>query len=224
MKLFLLLSLAALPLGAQSVRSRLDGRVPAVAVPAIDSLVQQAAAEGLPTEPLIQKALEGGAKHIAPGRIVTAVQLERAQLRDARYLLGRAGVEPPITAAELTVVASALERGLPAPLVERLVGALPREPRGPALHAVADLVAHGFDEDSAVDLVIDAAHQGLRGVRLLDVAYAAAQELQRGHTRPEALARVRRELPNVPSPPTPAPAAVVRARRPSRTAATPSRP
>ena len=75
------------PLAAQSVRSRLEGRVPEAAIPVVDSLVRQAAEEDLPTEPLVQKALEGGAKHVSPERIVAAVQVGLTQVRDARILL-----------------------------------------------------------------------------------------------------------------------------------------
>src|SRR2546426_3660286 len=78
MRLGVALALAgclALPLAAQSVRGRLEGRIPSAAIPAVDSLIQLAAQEGLPTEPLVQKALEGGAKQVAASRIVAAVQL-----------------------------------------------------------------------------------------------------------------------------------------------------
>jgi hypothetical protein len=49
---------------------------------------------------------------------------------------------------------------------------------------------------------VEAHTKGLRGERLLDVALAADQELQRGRgtTPSEALARVRSMLPNVPRP------------------------
>jgi hypothetical protein len=214
MKLCLLLACLATPLAAQSVRDRLEGRVPAEAIPPVDSLVQVAGTEGLPTEPLVQKALEGGAKHVSAPRVVAAVQVSLAQLRGARDLLVRAGDEPPVTASEVTTVVWALRRGLPAPVVGRIVAALPRPPRATAVHAVADLVAHHFDPDSAADLIIDAIHQGLHGERLLDVSTAALHEVQRGHTPAEALALVRRELPNVPAAPKPTRAAVVRARRP----------
>src|SRR5256885_6861413 len=46
MRLGLLLMLVASPLAAQSVRSRLEARVPMAAVPTVDSLVQVAAREG----------------------------------------------------------------------------------------------------------------------------------------------------------------------------------
>jgi hypothetical protein len=202
------------PLAAQSVRGRLEGRVPAEAVPAVDSLVQVAAAEGLPTEPLVQKALEGGAKHVTAPRVVAAVQVGLGQLRDAHDLLVRAGDEAPVTPAEVTTVVWALRRGVPAPVVERMVAALPRPPRAAALHAVADLVAHRFDPDSGAGLIVDAIHQGLHAERLLDVSTAAIQEVQRGRTHSEALALVRQELPNVPAAPKPSRSTVARARRP----------
>jgi hypothetical protein len=211
----LCVSLLAGRLPAQSVQDRLVGRIPSDAVPAVDSLVQVARQETLPTEPLVQKALEGGAKQVPAPRIVAAVQTSLTQLRDARDLLVRAGDRTPSQPAEVTTVAWALRRRLPPPVVERVVAALPQPPRAAALHAVADLVAHRFDPDSATGLIIDAVHQGLQGERLLDVSTAAVHELQRGHTRNEATAIVRQQLPNVPPAPKPTRGTVARARRPA---------
>jgi hypothetical protein len=221
MKLPLLFLCVVHPLTAQSVRARLEGRVPAASVSAIDSLVRLAVAEGLPTQPLIQKAIEGGAKHVSSDRIVKAVALNLEQLRQAQALLVRAGDTPPTTAAEVTTVASALKRGVPIPVVERVVAALPDEPRSAALHAVADLGVHHFNSDSAADLILAAVREGMRGVRLLDVSSAAIQQLQRGLTHGEALASVRRALPNVPATPLPARSAVLGARRPTTSAPQP---
>jgi len=204
-----------LPLAAQSVRGRLAGRIPSEAIPTVDSLIQFAAQEGLPTEPLIQKALEGGAKHVAGPRIVAAVQVSLGQLRDARDLLVRAGDQPPVLPTELTTVAWALRRGLPAPVIERVAAALGRPPRAAALHAVADLVAHRFDPDSAAALIIEAVQDGVPRARLLDVSTAALQQVQRGRTRSEALAMVRRQFPNVPVPSKPTRGTVAGARRPA---------
>src|SRR5207302_1675183 len=126
-------------------RSRLEARVPTGAVSTVDSLVQVAAREGLPTEPLVQKALEGGAKHVSAARIGAAAQEMLDQLRDARALLVRAGDAPPATAAEVTTIYAALKRGLPAPVVERIAAARPQEPRGSALPALAARAAHRLD-------------------------------------------------------------------------------
>jgi hypothetical protein len=216
MRLWAVVALVAGPVSlvAQSVHGRLDGRIPSAAIPAVDSLIQYASQEGLPTEPLIQKALEGGAKHIAAPRIVAAVQVSLGQLRDARDLLVRAGDQPPLLPAELTTVAWALRRGLPAPVVERVV-TLAQPPRAAALHAVADLVAHRFDPDSAAGLIIEAVQDGVPRERLLDVSTATLHQVQRGHTRAEALAIVGRQLPNVPAPAKSTRGTVAGARRPT---------
>jgi hypothetical protein len=214
MKVVVAAVLLAGPLAGQSVQNRLSGRVPSAAVPVVDSLVQVARQESLPTEPLVQKALEGGAKRVPGPRIVVAVQVSLSQLRDARDLLVRAGDAPPPQSGEVTTVAWALRRGLPSPVVERVVAALPGPPRAAAMHAVADLVAHRFDPDSAADLIIAAIHEGLQRERLLDVSTAALHEVQRGRTRAEAISLVRSQLPNVPVTPRPTRGAVEHARRP----------
>lgn len=201
------LLLAAAPLAAQTAvgSTRLAGRVPAAALPAIDSIIAAAVAESLPSEPLVQKALEGSAKGIPADRLVSGVRRGLLQLREARVLVTRAVPGQPPPEGHVAAVSAALARGLSPAIVERLLTAAPNEPPGPALHAAADLVAHRFNPDSAADLLVAAHNKGLRGVRLLDVATAADQELQRsgGRMRSDALARVRAMLPNVPAPAVP---------------------
>ena len=188
--------------GAGNGSTQLAGRVPATALPAIDTLIAMAVAESLPTEPLVQKALEGGAKNIPADRLVNAVRRGLLQLRQARAIITHAVPGQPPPEGHVAAVAAALARGLPGPIVERLLTVAPSEPPGPALHAAADLVAHHFDADSAADLLVEAHNKGLRGVRLLDVAVAADHELQRpgGRTPSQALAHVRAMLPNIPAP------------------------
>jgi hypothetical protein len=207
-----LLLLGVSPLAGQSTRVRLEGRIPAAALPGIDSLVAQAVAESLPTEPLIQKALEGGAKGIPVDRLVSGVRRGLEQLRGARAIVARATPTRATLDGDVAAVAAALARGLDPRLVERLLAAAPADPPGPVLHAAADLVAHGFPPDSAADLLRTAQREGLRGARLLDVAVAASHELQRegGRTPAEALARVRAMLPDVPVAAPPHPRAVTR--------------
>src|SRR5205085_2305124 len=73
----------AAPLSAQTRPVRLAGRVPAAALPAIDSIIATAVAESLPTEPLVPKALEGSAKHVPPDRLVTAARRAGSRARRA---------------------------------------------------------------------------------------------------------------------------------------------
>ncbi|HKC41731.1 MAG TPA: hypothetical protein VKC15_19470, partial [Gemmatimonadales bacterium] len=83
-RLALALGLAAGPLTAQNGNPRLAGRVPPAALPAIDSIIATAVAESLPTEPLVQKALEGSAKNVPADRLVNGVRRGLLQLRAAR--------------------------------------------------------------------------------------------------------------------------------------------
>jgi len=200
----LVLVLVAAPLAAQNgggAASRLAGRVPPAALPAIDSLIAAAVAESLPSEPLVQKALEGSAKGVPIDRLVNGVRRSLLQLREARVLVGRVMPDQQAPEAHVAAVSAALARGLAPAIVERLLTVAPNEPPGPVLHAAADLVAHRFNPDSAADLLVEAHNKGLHGMRLLDVAVAADHELQRagGRTHADALARVRALLPNVPT-------------------------
>ncbi len=154
----------------------------------------------------------GAAQRAPPDRIVTAVGEGAERLRAARALVARGGEARP-SASEVEAVAAALARGLDSSLAARLTVALPGEPPGPALHAVADMVGHGFPADSAVNLIVTAAGTGLRGMRLLDAAAAAILELQRGLSHAAALTAVRHQLPDVPLPPRPTPVSVSHAKR-----------
>lgn len=195
------------------VPSRVAARLPPAALAAVDSLVRQARREDLPEEPLWQKALEGQAKGASPDRIAATVTESLRRLRAAREMLQRAGAASP-SPAELAGVSLALDRGIPEPVVHRLVAVHPAGPHGPALHAVADLLAHGFEPDSSADLMVQAVRSGLSGVRLLDVAGAAIQEWQAGAGRGRALALVRARLPDIPEPPPAHRRVVSRARHP----------
>src|SRR5258706_159770 len=136
-KLVLALALIARPadLGAQTPpngTTRLPGRVPAAALPAIDSLIAAAAAESLPTEPLVQKALEGSAKNIPADRLVNGVRRGLLQLRQARAIVSHAvpGQAPP--EGHVAAGAAAPAPGVAGPNVEGLVTGAPEQPPRPA--------------------------------------------------------------------------------------------
>src|SRR5207247_48609 len=71
---FVIASSGALRLAAQQpdVAARLNGRVPAEVVPAVAGVAASAASRGLPVEPLIQKAIEGGAKGRPAQQVIAA--------------------------------------------------------------------------------------------------------------------------------------------------------
>ena len=109
-----MITLLALPLALLSMQQgtgiaqRLAGRVP----PQIASLVQElgtaASARGLPIDPLIDKAIEGSAKGVAPERVASAVRLVAMQLDTAATALRDGGLVADtlaIAAAEFAITA-----------------------------------------------------------------------------------------------------------------------
>lgn len=169
-------------------------RVPNGALPELEALVQEARAEGLPVAPLIQKALEGSVKGVAPDRIVRTVRIFRAELRDARYLLmsGRPG--SVVDEADVIAVAFALHRGLRPAEVRELLAVAPEEARDVALQIAADIASRGYAPDEASRLVADAIALRLSPIDLLALPRSVTAELERGAAPDEAISRVRVQL------------------------------
>jgi hypothetical protein len=115
--------------------------------------LEAARASGLPTDPLIDKALEGGSKGAPGPRIVYALQTLMGELATARQTLGDAS-EPEIAAA-----AGALHIGVRPTELARLQLVRGRQPLTVALGVLSDLVARGVPTDTAtmaVTVLVDA--------------------------------------------------------------------
>lgn len=95
------LALAPLaPLRAQqTVAERLSGRVSPEVAALVNEAAAAAAARGLPIDPLIQKAVEGGAKHVLAYRVADAVRTVVMQLDTAAAALRAAEYDRPDTTA-----------------------------------------------------------------------------------------------------------------------------
>ena len=134
--------------------ARLDRLDPALGI-TVRQLVDSARAAGLPTEPLVDKALEGASKHAPGARISGAVRGLLEDLGRARGALGSGATEP-----ELVAGAAALRAGLP----PEGLGALRRARRDAAvtvpLATLADLVARGVPVETAQDAVLKLARRG----------------------------------------------------------------
>ncbi len=139
---------AAAP-AAAAQEPRLVGRLPDAARAQVDEILQAARAGGLPTEPLVDRALEGAAKGAAPALIVSAVGRLRDELHQARAAFGESA-----SSAELTAGASALRAGAAADHLAQLRRLRAGQPLTVAAAVLADLVAAGVPVDTAVTAVM----------------------------------------------------------------------
>ena len=150
---FLVLALVAAapfaaPLRAQSGDPRLARLDPAVQ-PVITALIDSARAAGLPTEPLVQRALEGTSKRATGDRVVAAVRRLARDLGTARSALG-----PAASGAEIDAGAAALYAGARPADLTALRARRPRQSLVVPLGVLADLVATGVPADTAAAAVL----------------------------------------------------------------------
>lgn len=136
------------PRSAVSQDPRLERRLDSPTFRAVSAVIDSADRLGLPVEAMVQRALEGAAKHASSAQIVTAVRRLGQDLGAARDALGAASSQPEIVAA-----ASALRGGVRVTDLTRL-----RQRRTQdltvALATLADLVTSGVPPDSAAAAVI----------------------------------------------------------------------
>jgi len=92
------ITLLTLPLALLSMQQgtgiaqRLMGRVPPPIASLVEELGTAASARGLPIDPLIEKAIEGSAKGVAPDRVASALRLVAMQLDTAAAALRDGGL------------------------------------------------------------------------------------------------------------------------------------
>jgi len=182
--------LAVMPacqLAAQDVRARLEARgLPAELVQQIVMIAADASAQGLPTTPLADKAIEGYAKQVPSVRIVTAVRQFGSRMLDGRSAVVDAGVEAP-SPDMVTAAAEALGRGFRAGDVGRVVRAAPRaELAAPGLTVAAALSAQGMATPRAVDVVTSALQGGRSASQMLDLPSVARAMQANGLSADEA--------------------------------------
>ena len=151
----LLLVLLLAPAVAAAQDSRLAERLDDATAASVQRVVDSARGEGLPTEPLVQKALEGSTLGASDERIVAAVEALRGQLGRAREALGGKASE-----AELTTAAGALRAGLPPTALRRLQSLRSGRPLVVPIAVLTDLVAEGVPAEQATQSVLDLAREG----------------------------------------------------------------
>jgi len=140
-------SVAARP-AERSVSPGQDGPDPRLARAFPDSVtlaalwreVRNAREAGLPTEPLVQKALEGWSKGAPDSLVVGAVRALRYRLDVASGILGAGATE-----ADLVAAGGALYLGVKRDDLASIVDGTPRDARPMALVVLGDLVKRGVE-------------------------------------------------------------------------------
>lgn len=170
----LVLALAAFPAGAhaQDPQQR------------IDAARRRAETTGIPVALLDSKVAEGRAKGVPLDRIAGAVERRLATLARAREAMGGAPRGAPVTAADLSVGADALEAGVEPAVLGQLTVAAPGNHRAVAISALTQLVAGGESSERALSRVIAALQRGPEALRRLPGEAAAERGNGRGNGPP----------------------------------------
>jgi hypothetical protein len=163
--LALLATLLAGRVAAQAGDPRLAARLPEPARGEVQAVVDAAALSGVPTEPIVSKALEGAAKGAPPEAIVGAVRALAGQLRLAQDVLGIEASEPEIVAA-----AALIRRGVPAPSLRTLHAVRPHGQLTVPFVALGDLITSGVQPDSAAAAVLAVTRAGASDAELISMA------------------------------------------------------
>lgn len=183
--LALVLLAAGSPTAAQAVDPRLRARLDAPTRAAVGREIDAARAEGLPAEPLVQKALEGATKGAPGPRIAEAVRALGRRMRTARSVAG-----PAATPEELVAGAAALYVGVR----PEALGRLRAERAGGGVEtvyaALAYLVQRGVPADASEGIL-----RSMLRARADDADFVSLQRLVeldvRSGTPPADAARLR---------------------------------
>lgn len=148
--------------------------------PAVAAIVRaetdSAAAAGLPTDPLVLRALEGQQRGATPDRIRTALVTLRGRLRTAASAVGSTASE-----AEYVAAAGALSAGLP---LEAIAGFRRERPKGSVavpLVVASDLVARGVPVPATAKTITELLTRGADDRALLALRTAVQSDIAYGN-------------------------------------------
>lgn len=164
--------------------SRLRSRLDAVTASAVSALVDSAKADRIPSEPLLQRALQGAAKHAPGPSVVGAVSELLSELRRTRASIGS------VSAAELSAGAAALHAGATPAELRMLKTMRPRATLTVAFATLADLASHGVAPSKATATVRTALAKGASDAELIGLRRSVERDIRAG-AAPSASAAVR---------------------------------
>lgn len=184
--LLLVIGLAVLAAQAEAqvdARSILQARgAPASFANAVQTIVDSALSQGLPTDPIVTKALEGWAKRgmVPPARVVDVLNGLVVQLADGRDATVAAGLDPA-PGRIVAAAAEALTRGLSPEQVRGVIESAPApDAAETGLMVAASLAAQGLSPGDASQAVGRAFQEGHRPEHVMELPSTVADLLSRG--------------------------------------------
>lgn len=154
---------------------RLRARLAPELAAQVIEVVHAAGAQGLPTAPLVARALEGASRQADAAAILQAVRRQALGLAAARRALG-----PFARADELDAGAGALLAGVPEDSLESLKRARPNGSLVIPLIVLSDFVARGVPAVNASGIVLTATRAGAADPALLRMRERINDRILRG--------------------------------------------
>ena len=121
----------------------------------VEVIIDSARIAGVPTRPLLLKALEGAAKHAPNGRVIAAVRSVFHAELDVRVALGSA-----LDESEWTSAVSALQSGVPLEALAKFRGDHSGKPLTRALVVMTDLIQRGVPVNEASSAIMQLWQRG----------------------------------------------------------------
>jgi hypothetical protein len=157
----------------------------------VEVLIDSARLHGLPTAPLVSKALEGAAKRADGRSIVAEVSRKFRALRDARAALG-----PKVSTDELSAAADALGAGISQAQLASLARSRSDKILTVPLVVLTDLVTRGVPRDTASATIFQLFQKGAEDGDFLGLWRGVERDIVSGTDPGQALLNRAREIPS----------------------------
>ena len=156
----------------------------------VELIVDSARVAGVPTRPLVLKALEGSAKHVDNRHIIAAVRSCFHAELDVRVALGTA-----LDESEWTAAVSALQSGVPLEALSKFRGDRPSKPLTRALVVLTDLIQRGVPVSEASSAIMQLWQRGAADGDFYGLWKNVEQDILSGQNPGIALQQRIREYP-----------------------------
>jgi hypothetical protein len=156
----------------------------------VEVIIDSARVAGVPTRPLLLKALEGSAKHADNRRIIAAVRSVFHAELDVRVALGSA-----LNESEWTSAVSALQAGVPLEALAKFRGEHAGKPLTRALVVMTDLIQRGVPVNEASSAIMQLWQRGAADGDFYGLWKNVEQDILSGQNPGTALQQRIREYP-----------------------------